>query len=192
MLYYIDNDCTIKVTSRYKVYSNFLLVSILSRSKERKKKMSIVEKYMKYRKSVYFIGSLVVISAVFSIFAPENIQQYGRRLMTMDENLKHKDLFPLNSSDYWGLTFVTLGLLIAASGGIGGGGILVPLLILVFGFSPKHAIALSNFTIVGSSITNMVLNVPKRHPKANRPLVDWDLILVMEPLTMIGAVRIFY
>eukprot|EP01035_Chromulina_nebulosa_P017923 gene17923-23544_t len=78
--------------------------------------------------------------------------------------------------------------MIAASGGIGGGGILVPLLILVFDFHPKYAIPLSNFTILGSSITNMALNLYKRHPDADRPLVDWDLILVMEPLTMGGAV----
>ena len=91
-------------------------------------------------------------------------------------------------SDIWGVVLVTLGLLVAASGGIGGGGILVPLLILVFGFSPKHAIPLSNFTILGSSVTNMVLNLDKRHPTEDRPLVDWDLILVMEPLTMAGAI----
>merc|ERR1711918_264774 len=35
---------------------------------------------------------------------------------------------------------------------------------------------------------NMVMNASKRHPKANRPLIDWDLILVMEPLTIGGAV----
>lgn len=118
----------------------------------------------------------------------EDIMQLGRRLSDIIEGNGHKDLFPLDSSDMWGTIFVILGLLVAASGGIGGGGILVPLLILVFGFSPKHAIPLSNFTILGSSITNMALNVPKRHPLANRPLVDWDLILVMEPLTMAGAI----
>jgi hypothetical protein len=101
---------------------------------------------------------------------------------------QHKDLFPLDWSDIFGIVLVTLGLLVAASGGIGGGGILVPLLILVFGFSPKHAIPLSNFTILGSSVTNMVLNLDKRHPSEDRPLVDWDLILVMEPLTMAGAI----
>ena len=100
----------------------------------------------------------------------------------------HKDLFPLNSSDYIGTALVFFGLIIAASGGIGGGGILVPILILVFAFHPKHAIALSNFTILGSAITNTTLNFPKRHPNADRPLVDWDLILVMEPLTAAGAI----
>jgi hypothetical protein len=34
----------------------------------------------------------------------------------------------------------------------------------------------------------MVLNFSKRHPLVNRPLVDWDLILIMEPLTMAGAI----
>ena len=55
-------------------------------------------------------------------------------------------------------------------------------------FPPKLAIPLSNVTILGSSIMNMFMNANKRHPKANRPLIDWDLILVMEPLTIGGAV----
>mmetsp|Transcript_3212 Transcript_3212/g.4700 ORF Transcript_3212/g.4700 Transcript_3212/m.4700 type:complete len:425 (+) Transcript_3212:1007-2281(+) len=77
--------------------------------------------------------------------------------------------------------------MIAAGGGIGGGGILVPILILVMGFSPKHAIPLSNVTVLGGAIANTLLNSRKRHPHADRPLVDWDLILVMEPLTIAGA-----
>lgn len=98
------------------------------------------------------------------------------------------DLFPLSTFDYVGTFLVIIGLIIAASGGIGGGGILVPLLILVFGFSPKHAIPLSTFTILGSSITNMLMNLEKRHPDADRPLIDWDLMMIMEPLTVGGAI----
>ena len=104
------------------------------------------------------------------------------------EAQRHKDLLPMDNNDIIGTSLVSLGLMIAASGGIGGGGILVPLLILVFNFHPKFAIPLSNFTILGASIMNMVLNTFKRHPDADRPLVDWDLILIMEPLTMAGAV----
>jgi len=32
---------------------------------------------------------------------------------------KHKDLFPLDQSDIWGLLFTSLGLMVAAGGGIG-------------------------------------------------------------------------
>ena len=74
-------------------------------------------------------------------------------------------------------------LYIQAGGGIGGGGILVPIYCLVMGFSPKHAIPLSNITVFGGSVANTLLNARKRHPLADRPLVDWDLILVMEPLS---------
>lgn len=101
---------------------------------------------------------------------------------------QHKDLFPMDSMDNWGTLFVIVGLMVAASGGVGGGGILVPIFMLVYQFKPINAVALSNFTILGASIMNMLINMTKRHPFANRPLVDWDLIMVMEPLTMAGAV----
>jgi uncharacterized membrane protein YfcA len=103
---------------------------------------------------------------------------------TFDE---HAPLFPLTSSDYIGFFCAICGLMVAAGGGIGGGGILVPIYILVMGFSPKHAIPLSNITVFGGAVANTVLNAQKRHPLADRPMVDWDLILIMEPLTIAGA-----
>ena len=100
---------------------------------------------------------------------------------------EHKPLFPLDWTDYLGFFCASLGLMLAAGGGIGGGGMLVPLYILVMGFSPKHAIPLSNVTVFGGACANLYLNQPKRHPKADRPLMDWDLILIMQPMTIAGA-----
>lgn len=85
----------------------------------------------------------------------------------------HKPLWPLDTSDQVGFTLCILGLMVAAGGGIGGGGILVPIYILVMGFSPKHAIPLSNITVLGGALGNMILNVRKRHPLADRPLGRW-------------------
>ena len=84
--------------------------------------------------------------------------------------------------------------MVAAAGGIGGGGIIVPILIIVYGFEPKFAIPLSNFTILGCSLMNVALNLSKRHPDKDRPLVDWSLIMVMEPPTMAGITlnNLFY
>jgi len=96
-------------------------------------------------------------------------------------------LFPLDTSDYVGFFFAFLGLFLAAGGGIGGGGILVPIYILVLHFRPKYAIPLSNTTVLGGSIANTWINISKRHPYANRPLIDWDFILLTEPLTIAGA-----
>ena len=48
----------------------------------------------------------------------------------------HKPLFPLSWSDWVGYGFAAVSLFIAAGGGIGGGGILVPLYILLLGVLP--------------------------------------------------------
>lgn len=123
-----------------------------------------------------------------------NLDQTSRRLQVnatvapTDEFAYHKDLFPLDERDYIALIFCSAGLLVAAGGGIGGGGIIVPLYMLILKFRPKHAIPLSNITIMGGAIANALFNCPKRHPNANRPVIDWDLILVMEPTTIAGAV----
>lgn len=65
---------------------------------------------------------------------------------------------------------------------------MVPIFIIIWEFKPIHAIALSNFTILGASIMNMLMNLSKRHPDVDRPLIDWDLIMMMEPVTMAGAI----
>jgi hypothetical protein len=63
-------------------------------------------------------------------------------------------------------------------------------------FSPKRAIALSSVTILGGGIANTLLNAFNKHPigyvseagnKANRPLIDFTLALVMEPMTITGT-----
>lgn len=55
------------------------------------------------------------------------------------------------------------------------------------GFTAPQAVALSNITILGGSLANFIANSSKRHPSLDRPLIYWDLILVMEPTTMLGA-----
>ena len=111
-----------------------------------------------------------------------------RRLeSSMNEITGHKYFSPMDTSDYVGVLCAAIGLMIAAGGGIGGGGMLVPIYVLVMGFQPKFAIPLSNFTVLGGAIANVFLNSAKRHPHADRPLVDWDLLLLMEPQTLAGA-----
>jgi uncharacterized membrane protein YfcA len=86
---------------------------------------------------------------------------------------------------------------IAAGGGIGGGGLLVPIYVFLMQFSPKRAIALSSVTIFGGGIANTALNSYHKHPVGyvfgagdvvSRPLIDYTLALVMEPMTISGAV----
>merc|ERR1712159_235416 len=89
-----------------------------------------------------------------------------------------------------GLAAAMVGLILAAGGGIGGGGILVPIYILIMRFSARYGIPLSNVTILGGALANNAFNMQKRHPNknVNRPVIDFDLVLLMEPPTIAGAV----
>jgi len=85
----------------------------------------------------------------------------------------HKPLLPLDAMDAALFGMVVITLLIAAGGGIGGGALFVPLYILLGGFATSRAVALSNLTVLGGAIANFLINVFRRHPHINRPIIDW-------------------
>jgi uncharacterized membrane protein YfcA len=96
-------------------------------------------------------------------------------------------LVPLSTRTLVGYVIVSMALMIGASGGIGGGGIVVPVYLLVMGLSPRVAIPIGAVTVLGGAMASTMINWTRRHPLADRPIIDWDLVLVMEPLTLVGA-----
>ncbi|CAJ1938425.1 unnamed protein product [Sphenostylis stenocarpa] len=54
-------------------------------------------------------------------------------------------------------------------GGVGGGGIFVPMLTLIIGFDSKSAIALSKCMITGGAIATVFYNLRQRHPTLDLP-----------------------
>ncbi|KAL4144614.1 hypothetical protein PRNP1_013743 [Phytophthora ramorum] len=99
-----------------------------------------------------------------------------------------RSISSFDTYDALALVFVALGLAISAAGGVGGGTILVPAMILIMGFDIKRATPISNLAIVGGAVANAWFNIRKRHPAVDRPLIDSDLALSMIPLVMGGAV----
>jgi len=133
------------------------------------------------------LARAVIFGCAVAAVALRRHPEGSRRLLGLDPVTDHKVWSPMDSSDYFGLAAAIGGLMIAAGGGIGGGGMLVPIYVLVMGFKPKFAIPLSNMTVLGGAITNVSMNAFKRHPLADRAMVDWDLLVLMEPLTLAGA-----
>jgi uncharacterized membrane protein YfcA len=80
-------------------------------------------------------------------------------------------------------------LLLANMGGIGGGGLLVPVGLTFFGFDVKNAIYLSNLSICVSSLIRYLLNFKKPHPlkKGRGILVDMSLSALMLPMIVSGV-----
>ncbi|OQS04047.1 hypothetical protein THRCLA_03676 [Thraustotheca clavata] len=101
-----------------------------------------------------------------------------------------KDLFaPFTWDDAFSTFMAFLAAALGAGCGVGGGGLLVPLYILVVGLGPKHAIPLSKATIFGAAVATFFVNYSKKHPlQPNRPLIDYALCGMMEPATLIGTI----
>ncbi|MCD7457172.1 hypothetical protein HAX54_034378 [Datura stramonium] len=71
-------------------------------------------------------------------------------------------------------------------GGVGGGGIFVPMLTLIIGFDPKTSTALSKCMITGAAGATVYYNIKQRHPTMDIPLIDYDLALLFQPMLLLG------
>nr|XP_027189071.1 sulfite exporter TauE/SafE family protein 3-like isoform X5 [Cicer arietinum] len=71
-------------------------------------------------------------------------------------------------------------------GGVGGGGIFVPMLILIIGFDPKSATAISKCMVTGAAISSVFFNLKLRHPTLDIPMIDYDLVLLNAPVIILG------
>jgi len=76
---------------------------------------------------------------------------------------------------------------LAMSAGIGGGGLFVPLLILLLHKNVSIATSMSQCLIAGAAIAGILYNLNQRHPSRDRPLIDVSLVLFLAPLQMAGA-----
>lgn len=76
---------------------------------------------------------------------------------------------------------------LAMSAGIGGGGLFVPLLILLLHKNVSIATSMSQCLIAGAAIAGILYNLNQKHPSRDRPLIDVSLVLFLAPLQMAGA-----
>ncbi|KAF1887048.1 hypothetical protein Lal_00046286 [Lupinus albus] len=90
----------------------------------------------------------------------------------------------------WQISFGTLigifGAAFGSIGGVGGGGIFVPMLVLVLGFDTKSATAISKCMLTGAAISTVIFNWKLKHPTLDIPIIEYDLVLLMQPILMLG------
>ena len=72
--------------------------------------------------------------------------------------------------------------------GIGGGGLFVPIMMLLFDFPTSYAIPTSKAIIFGGSLAVTLFNLNKRHPYYERPLINYNVASMIEPISWLGTV----
>lgn len=71
--------------------------------------------------------------------------------------------------------------------GIGGGGVVTPMLMSFFYFGTKKAIAISGFSILASALVKFAISLQTKHPKKDCVLIDYGLATVMLPTVLMGS-----
>lgn len=71
---------------------------------------------------------------------------------------------------------------ISSAGGIGGGGLFIPILTIVAGLDLKTASSFSAFMVTGGSIASVGCNFI-----SGKNLIDYDIALLMEPCMLLGV-----
>ncbi|XP_047151127.1 sulfite exporter TauE/SafE family protein 3-like isoform X3 [Vigna umbellata] len=79
-----------------------------------------------------------------------------------------------------------LGAAFGSVGGVGGGGIFVPMLILILGFDPKSAVSISKCMVTGAATSAVFFCLKQKHPTLDEPVIDYDLMLLIQPPLMLG------
>lgn len=146
------------------------------------------------------VGSAVALSSTNKWNQPcvsnEECQEYyGEKYVCDDEKYtcRHEKIYPfadrLEGYQLIGIILVVLISGVANSGGIGGGSMLTPLYIFVFGYTFQEAIPLSKATIFAGAIANLAIIIRKPHPKRKGEyLIDYGFSSMTFPLVLPGTV----
>ena len=78
-------------------------------------------------------------------------------------------------------------LALANVGGIGGGGLIIPITMAFFRFTTKEAIAISGFTILMGSVARFIVSINQRHPDKDATIIEYNIVIVMMPLVLVGS-----
>jgi len=86
-----------------------------------------------------------------------------------------------------GLIIILVGVMFANASGVGGAGIIVPVLLLIFNMELLEASAMSNFVICVSYLLSNYFTIREKHPTKNKPAIDYDIVVLFLPSSLIGT-----
>jgi len=99
----------------------------------------------------------------------------------------HKSIFPLETIEYPGTIILMFLAGLANAGGLGGGALLSPILLVFFNYDTSKAIMITYSIVFGGSLGNFLNVAFQRHPTTKRSFVDYDLTLICMPVMIAGA-----
>lgn len=100
----------------------------------------------------------------------------------------HKNLFPMHFVEILTIFLLILSSLISTVGGVGGGVFFFPIIIAIFRFDPKIAIAISITSVSFILTVRYLMSIRERHMRRDRPMINYDVAIIFCPSIIIGTI----
>jgi len=117
----------------------------------------------------------------------EDCSQAPFYICSEDSICVHKSIFPIHPIEFLGLIVLPILIGFANVGGIGGGGLTVPLLMTFWGFNTKESIAISGSMQFVGSVVRYFYSFNSKHPEKDSTHIDYGIVIVMLPLVILGS-----
>uniref|UniRef100_A0A383WPS0 Membrane transporter protein n=1 Tax=Tetradesmus obliquus TaxID=3088 RepID=A0A383WPS0_TETOB len=133
-----------------------------------------------------FVSGFAVASAAdpATSSSSSSVQQH----MPNTTRYGHKHLIPLSPNDIGLCVAVACSLFIASGAGVGGGILVVPALLMIGGFGSVDGVGLSNITVLSLAVAALFFQISRRSPVRDAPLIDWDLVMLFGPPSVVGSI----
>jgi uncharacterized membrane protein YfcA len=100
--------------------------------------------------------------------------------------------WPPTPTDIVGLFVVTLMSLLSNAGGIGGGGVLTPFMMLFYNLSIYECLPLANLFGLVASGSRFAMNYRQKHPnpmkaRDGKLSIDYELVMLTMPMMYVGS-----
>ena len=95
-------------------------------------------------------------------------------IVCSENTCAHKEVFPIYLLEFFGYFVLYIVSALSVSGGIGGGILFVPILIIFFNTSTRQATAISNGIVFINSFVKYICDLKKRNPlQPHRTITDY-------------------
>lgn len=96
--------------------------------------------------------------------------------------------FPLNWVQIAGVAFMTIMNTFAVAGGVGGGGIVIPILMIFMKIPISECVPITNAFGLIVGLTRFIYNFKQMHPyRPWRKIVDYEIVTLTMPMVYFGS-----
>lgn len=94
----------------------------------------------------------------------------------------------MDSIEIWGTVVLTIMKTLTIVSGIGGGGIVVPMIMIFYNMDTGGAVAISGFAMLVGSIQRYISTLGDKHPHKEATCIEYGVANLMLPTVLVGSI----